>query len=120
MTSRSKVLPYDIFYSKRHKHYFICVYTQELDNSHRLNTDLYGVIVTTNKKYNHVRDRYVVPTMINGVESFIRCDTLTRIDSIISEIEVKQAKLTFEEREEVNEKVKTFTNEILRQIGGLN
>lgn len=120
MISRSKVLPYDVFYSEKHKHYFICVYTQELDNSHRLNTDLYGVIITTNKKYRRIRDRYVVPTTINGVESFIRCDTLTRIDCINTEIEVKQAKITFEERAEVNKKIKTFTDEILRQIGGIN
>jgi hypothetical protein len=117
-------MPFDIFYKeytgeykeKNGKHYYVCIYVQELDGNNRLKNDVYGVMVTTNMKYENLPNDYNVKIEINGRPCFALCDKLFRL-KIEETLEVKEQKLSTYQKSEITEKLNKFYKEIQRQMG---
>jgi len=124
MNFHSNILPFDIFFADKKcdfednfKHYYVCIYSQQLDQSHRVLNDLYGLIITTNKKYEYIQDDYVVPIVINERKCYVCCDKLVRI-KLDEKVQLKQYYLTEEQKEQVRVKTVKFMQEVKRQIWG--
>jgi hypothetical protein len=122
----SKVIkPFDVFYKMtttefgQSKHYYVCIYSQALDENNKLVNDVYGLMVTTNQKYFDLPNDYNVKTEINGTPCFILCDKLFRF-KIEDTMEVKEKKFSRYEMSEITEKLEKFIAEIKRQIGEIS
>lgn len=122
-TLPSKVIkPFDVFYKMTttefgpSKHYYVCVYSQAMDENNRLVQDVYGLMITTNQKYFDLPNDYNVKTEINGMPCFILCDKLFRF-KVEDTMEVKEKRFTRYEKSEIEEKLEKFIKEIKRQIG---
>jgi len=123
-TSQNNIRPFDIFYKEykgeydatNGKHYYVCIYTQSLDGHNRLISDVYGIMVTSNMKYENLPNDYNVKIEINGRPCFALCDKLFRL-KIEDTMEVKEQKLTNYQKSEIIEKFNKFNNEVKRQMG---
>jgi hypothetical protein len=123
-TLQNKVSPFDIFYKEykgeygetNGKHYYVCIYVQELDGHNRLKSDVYGLMVTTNMKYENLPNDYNVKIEINGRPCFVLCDKLFRL-KIEDTLEVKGQKLSAYQKSEIKEKLNKFYKEMERQMG---
>ena len=123
-TSQNKIQPFDIFYKEykgeydgtNGKHYYVCIYAQELDGHNRLKSDVYGIMVTTNMKYENLPNDYNVKIEINGRPCFALCDKLFRL-KIEDTLEVKGQKLSTYQKSEITEKLNKFYKEVQRQMG---
>lgn len=120
----NNIKPFDVFYKEykgefgetNGKHYYVCIYVQELDENNRLKSDVYGVMVTSNMKYENLPNDYNVKIEINGRPCFALCDKLFRL-KIEETMEVKEQKLTIYQKSEITEKLNKFYKEIQRQMG---
>lgn len=118
----SNIKPYDIFFANkpsdfkdRYKHYYVCVYFQGFDPRNKLRNDVYGLIITTNKKYETIlHNDYNVPIRMNGKQAYVCCDKLVRI-KIDENVTIKSKKLSLLERMRIQMKLDKFLGEILRQ-----
>ena len=122
-TSQNNIKPYDIFYKEYKgefnatsgKHYYVCMYVQELDSNNRLKSDIYGIMVTSNMKYENLPNDYNVKIEINGRPCFALCDKMFRF-KIEETMEVKEQKLTTYQKSEIQEKMNKFYKEVQRQM----
>jgi hypothetical protein len=123
-TLQNNIQPFDIFYKEykgeydgtNGKHYYVCIYAQELDGNNRLKSDVYGIMVTTNMKYENLPNDYNVKIEINGRPCFALCDKLFRL-KIEDTLEVKGQKLSTYQKSEITEKLNKFYKEVQRQMG---
>lgn len=113
---------YDIFYKEFEtkdfgpsKHYYVCIYSQKLDENNRLVSDVYGLMITSNQKYNKIPNDYNVKIDINGKEVFVLCDKLFRF-KVEDKMTLVDKRLSNFEKSEIREKLKKFLNEIERQV----
>lgn len=124
MTYRSKTLikPFDIFfaevttpYGKKRKHYYLCIYSQPYDFNNPLQNDVLALVITTNQKYKKIDyNDYNAPILIGDKTVFVCCDKIIRLP--MKDLELKQQKITKEERSEIQRKFLNFNKELLRQI----
>lgn len=117
MISPSKLRPFDIFFAERNedKHYYVCVYSQELDGNNTLKNDVYGLIITSNQKYRYMeKNDYNVEISINGKPSWVCCDKMVRL-RINEDVTEKNIKLTRENIIQIKDKMAKFFIEIQRQ-----
>lgn len=125
MIYRSSIEPFDIFlakdngqYNKSGQHYFICIYSQELDINNNLANDLYGLMITSNSKYAQFFDNnfndYNVEVRFNGKVSYALCDKILRIPNNQKVIKTEH-KLTNGEIYNIKQHLKKFMKEIKRQ-----
>lgn len=116
---------FDVFYKLnttefgQSKHYYVCIYSQSLDENNKLVNDVYGLMVTTNQKYFDLPNDYNVKTEINGTPCFVLCDKWFRL-KIEDTMEVKEKKFSRYEISEITEKLNKFITEMKRQIGEIN
>lgn len=122
--SRKLIEPFDVFYAKvatefgERWHYYVCVYSQHFDEKIPLSNDIYGLLITSNKKYNNKTEYSVKFSTEKFDESYIICDKLTRIiiDADVFNTDVVLSEKT---KSEVIEKLDSFISEIKKQIGGI-
>lgn len=114
--------PYDIFYKEFEnkdfgpsKHYYVCIYSQKIDENNRLVSDIYGLMITSNPKYNNIPNDYNVKIEINGKVVFVLCDKLFRF-KVEEKMTLIDRKLNNFEKSEIKEKLKKFLTEIERQV----
>jgi len=125
MNSRSNIKPFDIFlakyngqYNKTSRHYFICVYAQDIDINNELSNDLYGLMITSNSKYEHFFETgfndYNVEIRFNEKISYALCDKILRIpnDKYVSKTEYT---LTKGETYTIKQYLNKFIQELKRQ-----
>ena len=125
MNCRSDINPFDIFiaekngqYNTNQRHYFVCMYNQAEDINNGLNNDLYGLMITSNSKYENFFDNdfndYNVEVRFNGKISYALCDKIKRIPN---DRKVKKTtyKLTKGEIYNIKQYFKKFIDEIKRQ-----
>jgi hypothetical protein len=117
------IKPFDIIYKEyagefgqeSSKHYYVCIYTQSEDENNRLYSDIYGLMITTNKKYENIPNDYNVRIEINDVQCYVLCDKIFRF-KIEQTMEVKDTKLTVYEKSEIKSKFDKFIKEVNRQM----
>jgi hypothetical protein len=123
MTNRFNIKPFDIFFAQKpsdfgdkRKHYYVCVYSQALDPKNKLWNDVYGLIITTNKKYESIPENdYNVSIYVNGKKAFVCCDKLIRM-KIDDNVEIKKKKLSKIERQRIRNNLNKFLREMAKQI----
>lgn len=123
MTSHSDTIkPFDIFYAElytpygeKRKHYYVCVYAQPYDFNNPLESDIFGLVITTNQKYKRMKyNDYNAKVKIGNKLAFVCCDKLVRVP--IKLVQKKNLQLNMSEREEIQEKFTNFNRELLRQL----
>jgi hypothetical protein len=120
-TLPNEIKPFHIFYKEAsaefgsNKHYYVCIYTQNEDVNNHLVNDVYGLMITTNQKYENFPNDYNVKIEINGKPCFVLCDKLYRF-KVEQTMEVKEYKLTNYQKSEVVDKLQKFYTEIKRQM----
>lgn len=120
-TLPNEIKAYQIFYKTtvsefgEHKHYYVCIYSQRQDINNRLVSDVYGLMISTNKKFENLPNDYNVKIEINGTPCFVLCDKMYRF-KIEETMEVKEQRLTNYQKSEIAEKLNKFYNEIKRQM----
>jgi hypothetical protein len=120
-TYLSNIQPYDIFFKEfdsefgRSKHYYICIYTQREDNNNHLANDVYGLMITSNQKYQKIPNDYNVELFLNGKVVFVLCDKLFRF-KVEETMEILPTKLTTYKKSEIKDKLQKFVKEIERQM----
>ena len=118
MIYRSEMIkPFDVVLvnTNNDKHYYICIYTQELDSNNKLNSDIYGVVVTSNTKYDYLPyNDYNVPMFINQKKVYINCDKLVRI-KLNGNVSKKNINVPEEVRKEIRYNLDKFITEIKKQ-----
>lgn len=114
--------PYDVFYKEfatqdfgPSRHYYVCIYSQKIDQNNHLVSDIYGLMITSNQKYNNIPNDYNVKIEINGKEVFVLCDKLFRF-KVEENMTLVDRKLSNFEKSEIKDKLKKFLNEIERQV----
>lgn len=123
MSCHSNIYPYDVILANINgqNHYFVCIYTQLIDNANRLTNDIYGLVISTNKKYEHIFENhyndYNAKIKINGKDAYVCCDKLTRISTRQERIILKHISLTENEKEDIKKYLKKFLQEVKRQTG---
>jgi hypothetical protein len=117
-----QIQPFDVFYGLKYNefgnkmpHYYVCIYTQKEDKNNSLVSDVYGLLVTTNPKYQHIPNDYFVSAQIYGKKAFICCDKIERF-VLTDEIEIKGIKLPQMVIDSILYRFKKFTNEVYRQM----
>ena len=120
-TLPKEIKAYQIFYKTtvsefgEHNHYYVCIYSQRYDTNNRLVSDVYGLMVSTNRKFENLPNDYNVKIEINGTPCFVLCDKMYRF-KIEETMEVKEQKLTNYQKSEISEKLNKFYNEVKRQM----
>jgi phosphate starvation-inducible protein PhoH len=121
MNCHSRLLPYDVFFadktcdfSDKNKHYYVCIYTQELDTNNVLFNDVYGLMITTNQKYNKMQNDYNVEIMVNGRRCYVNCDKMIRLQ-VDEKVTIKQQRLSQTEIKEIKINLNKFLEEVKRQ-----
>jgi hypothetical protein len=112
-----KIKPFDVVLvnNNNDKHYYICIYTQELDTNNKLSSDIYGVVVTSNTKYDYLTyNDYNVPMFINAKKVYINCDKLVRI-KLNDNVSKKNVFVPHEVRKEIRYNLDKFITEIKKQ-----
>lgn len=119
MIYHSKIKTFDVFYYKKTKHYYVCVYSQTDDVNNILNNDIYGAVVTTNSKYEDLikegKNDYNVKVNLNNTTGYVCCDKIIRI-KVDKHVVKKTYKLTTTEKNKIQEMFNKFINEIKRQM----
>ena len=121
-TSANELKPFDIFYKSStsefgiNKHYYVCIYTQKLDENNHLINDVYGLMISSNQKFFDLPNDYNVKIEINGIPCFVLCDKLFRF-KVEETMEIKEKKLNKYEILEVSENLNKFIGEVKRQMG---
>lgn len=113
----SRIEPFDIFLvnSKYDKHYYVCIYTQTLDGNNRLYSDVYGLVITTNPKYEKLSyNDYNVPIMINDKKAYVNCDKLVRI-KLYDNVQKKSYTIPNDTKKEIRYNLDKFITEIKKQ-----
>lgn len=111
---------YSNYYGSKKKHYFYCIYSQEQDINNRLNEDIIGLMITSNKKYDTIvkkHNDYNVKVKLYTTDSFVCCDKIFRFNKN-DKIELKGDLLDEHEKKMVLIYYKKFLKESLRQLGG--
>ncbi len=120
--SKQTIKTFDIFYAPRNvgesrKHYFVCIYSQEKDANNRLFSDIYGLMISTNPKYQKLPENdYNVQIEINEKTCFVLCDKWYRFE-VDDSMEIKPAVLEEQTRIEIMAKLNKFIKEVKRQMG---
>ena len=112
-----KIKPFDIFFvnSDNDKHYYICIYAQEIDKNNKLSSDVYGIVITSNSKYRYLAyNDYNVPITINEKQAYINCDKLVRI-KLDSNVVKKNIFVSNEIKKEIRYNLDKFITEIKKQ-----
>lgn len=116
------ISPFDIFYAEKEnefktkRHYYLCIYVQSLDDNNNLRNDVYGLIITSNNKYEFLtHDDYNVPIELNGKKSYICCDKMVRM-VIDNKMYKKNMKIPLYKRKQIIHKMQIFSNEMYRQL----
>lgn len=122
-TYLSNIKPFDIYYAEKQtefgtkRHYYVCIYTQTLDKNNPLESDIYGLIVTSNPKYEYlIEDDYNVAIDIHGKKSYVCCDKLVRMRKD-EKMQIKKAKLPEYKKKQITHRFNKFIKEVNRQIG---
>jgi predicted glycosyl hydrolase (DUF1957 family) len=119
MTYLSETIkPFDVVLvnNNNDKHYYICVYTQELDRNNKLDADIYGVVITSNTKYDYLPyNDYNVPMFINTKKVYINCDKLVRI-KLKDNVSKKNINVPEQVRKEIRYHLDKFITEVKTQI----
>lgn len=123
MNSLSNLNIYDVFFTTHpSKHYYVCIYSQYLDKHNKLISDVYGLIITTNPKYQSMLSQkyndYNVPISLGEKNAFVCCDKIIRIENS-QELIKKKYTLSNAEKARIRYKLNKFIREIQRQ-GMLN
>lgn len=111
------IQPFDVFLvnNNKDKHYYICIYTQQKDVNNKLFSDVYGLVVTSNKKYEYLPyNDYNVPMFINSKKVFINCDKMVRIQ-INDDVIRKDIFVPHHVRKEIRYNLDKFITEIKKQ-----
>lgn len=111
------IVPFDLFLATNEngRHYYVCVYTQDFDGNNALNYDVYGLIVTSNPKYEKLaHDDYNAPIKINGKKAYVCCDKWFRFKKRDVKLKYHLDPTTIKK---IKEKTLIFLNEIVGQIG---
>lgn len=109
--------PFDIFLvdTKYDKHYYVCIYAQDLDGNNKLNSDIYGLVITTNPKYEKLSyNDYNVSIEINDKKAYVNCDKLVRI-KLKDNVQKKQFFIPHQTRKEIRYNLDKFITEIKKQ-----
>lgn len=125
MTYHSDIKLFDVFvaeqngqYNKSKRHYFVCIYNQEKDPNNRLDSDLYGIMITSNKKYETLFEQsyndYNVEIRLDGKISYALCDKIQRIPNNLL-VQKKNFTLTKGEIYNIKKYFNKFINEVKRQ-----
>lgn len=119
MTYLSETIkPFDVVLvnTNNDKHYYVCIYTQELDRNNKLDADIYGVVITSNTKYDYLPyNDYNVPMFINAKKVYINCDKLVRI-KLRDNVSKKNINVPEQVRKEIRYHLDKFITELKTQI----
>lgn len=113
----NSIQPFDVVLvnTDQDKHYYICIYTQELDVNNKLSSDIYGLVVTSNTKYDYLTyNDYNVPMFINEKKVYINCDKLVRI-KLNKNVSKKAIIVPENVRKEIRYNLDKFITEIKKQ-----
>ncbi len=125
MNCLSKIELFDVFLAKqdnqkniKKQHYYVCVYSQLRDENNNLANDVYGLMITSNSKYERFFAKdfndYNVEIRFNGKIAYVLCDKVLRIQS--EDIVSKQTKsLTQGEIYNIKMYFSKFMQEVKRQ-----
>lgn len=109
-------------YYGHQKHYFYCVYSQEMDINNILTNDVVGLLITTNRKMEKIiknDNDYNVKIKLYTQNAYVCCDKQMRFNK--KEIkDVKGDLLDDREKAEILFYYKRFIKESLRQLGEQN
>lgn len=111
------IKPFDVVLvnNNNDKHYYVCVYTQELDRNNKLDADIYGVVITSNTKYDYLPyNDYNVPMFINAKKVYINCDKLVRI-KLRDNVSKKNINIPEKIRKEIRYHIDKFITELKTQ-----
>jgi hypothetical protein len=112
-----KILPFDLFvgYAYGQRHYYVCIYSQDVDENNPLSNDVFGVLVTTNQKYKKMfYNDYNVPITINGRQGYACCDKMLRFKK--EDIDKKPYGIPRAVARQIKEKTIDFFTEVMRQM----
>jgi hypothetical protein len=113
-----KIKPFDVFLvnNNNDKHYYICIYTQEMDRNNKLDADIYGVAMTSNTKYERLaHNDYNVPMILNEKKVYINCDKIVRIKLKEDNVSKKNFFVPHDVRKEIRYNLDKFITEIKKQ-----
>lgn len=113
---------YNNYYGSKKRHYFYCIYSQEQDINNKLNEDIIGLMITSNKKMDFIiksNNDYNVKIKLYTTESFVCCDKIFRFNKN-DKIELKGDLLDDFEKKMILKYYKKFIGESLRQLGDKN
>lgn len=114
----NNIEPFDLVLvnTKKDKHYYVCIYAQTLDGNNRLTSDIYGLVVTTNNKYENLPyNDYNVPLEINGKKAYVNCDKLVRI-KLYDNVQKKDFFIPHDKRKDIRYNLDKFITEVKKQI----
>jgi hypothetical protein len=114
----SNIKPFDVVLvnNNNDKHYYICIYTQEMDINNKLTADIYGVAITSNTKYDYmVHNDYNVPMFINEKKVYINCDKIVRLKIKEDNVTKKNFFVPPNVRKEIRYNLDKFITEIKKQ-----
>lgn len=117
MSFPSDINPFDVFLvdTPKDKHYYVCIYTQNNDKNNRLYSDVYGLVITTNPKYDYLPyNDYNVPIYINKKKAYVNCDKLVRI-KLYDNVQKKDFVIPHEVRKDIRYNLDKFITEIKKQ-----
>lgn len=116
------LVEYSNYYGSNKRHYFYCVYSQEQDINNKLNEDIIGLMITSNKKMDFIirsNNDYNVKIKLYTTESYVCCDKIFRFNKN-DKIELKGDLLDDFEKKTILKYYKKFIGESLRQLGDKN